>query len=207
MKVRQGFVSNSSSSSFIFAVDSEINTVEDVKTHILKEDDGDKIISISGWRNTTTHTIDEIAETILKSKHSYKTNLRERIAEVVFQDTETKYINSDGKEDWRDPVTGIISVASYYKNCDSIIDLFGTDVEIVKYIDRANSIISKARSSKSIFRKADIAKKISTRDLYNMFKKENKNLVGFEFEDHTTIGSYLENDHCFESAYIKIENH
>jgi hypothetical protein len=79
MKIRRGFVSNSSSSSFIVAFSKEPTSVEEVQQEVF----GDIKIIGDEYNNFITYSTYDLAEIIFKDIKSQKPNIEEAIVDSV----------------------------------------------------------------------------------------------------------------------------
>lgn len=101
MKIRNGFVSNSSSSSFIVAIDHKPVDANDLMGMLYPNMPEDTLHSYDRWDSVETHTIKEISESVFKNMSTNTTDIAEAFGGWIDGAPEyNDFRKADGKYDF-----------------------------------------------------------------------------------------------------------
>lgn len=204
MKNRQGFVSNSSSSSFIIMCKDKVETPEDVKKIILKTDQEvlADIVDYYGTRRIFTTT--DASETICPKEKLKKVELKRKLVRYIFDKFDFNYMTMEIK-----------GVRKYMYDREAPVQhLLGHKIDlrvIAKEYNKLLTTIKVKENSESDWMKSSIiscwvVRKLVSEICKTIFEKYPHTFYR-EIGDNSYIGSYLEHDYKWKVKYIKINNH
>jgi hypothetical protein len=209
MKIRNGFVSNSSSSSFIVAFNKKVSSSEEMKEILYG--DSDTIEHYDDKHNT----IDLAREVFNKFRKMRDVRKSGKVAEVVrtlgggyyFLSKNCGHFNKNGSLEFGPKM----SLESKF---------LGSDRHLLDKLTRAHFFKEKLRSNSSVnfndprFRKIEndiniLERKLAKKDWMNFEKKHRDHIiVHFEFSDDSRVGACLEHGDTFKNLpYIRISHH
>lgn len=209
MKIRNGFVSNSSSSSFIVAFNKKVSSSEEMKEILYGDIDTIK-------RFDDQHrAIDLAREVFNKFKKIRDVRKSGKVAEVVrtlsggyyFLSKNCGQFNKNGSLEFGPKM--------------SLENKFlGSDMQLLDKLNRAHLFKERLRSNPSVnfndprIRKIEndisiLERKLAKKDWMNFEKKHRDHIiVHFEFSDDSSVGSCIEHGGTFDNLpHIRISHH
>lgn len=203
MKTRNGFVSNSSSSSFIILSSKPINTDDDIKKHVLKTKD--KVFEYTNWNDDISVVdIDTVVSYVRPDEDQSKLRLKSKIRNYLYS-----------KFDWDYKGLTIVGFNEKYINNkfreeSPVQNIVGHKVDLRKIADCYNYLM-KTVTNESEWDKHNTLLKWSIRKdvnkIVNNILEKYPYTYMTEISDNYPLGSFLEHEYEWKVKHLKISNH
>lgn len=206
MKTRNGFVSNSSSSSFIIFSKNKIETIEDVKKNILKTNK-EILATFVDYNETTVIKTDDASSYVKPSVELEKSELKQRLHQYIFDKFDVNY--HDMTIDMRKHFSGYNKGGFRYVGEAPVQNILGYKIDFRKIIDKYNTLMEQF-SGESWKKYHTLSRWVTRKDvnaLYNTIMKKYPNTFKTEIGDDSNVGRFLEHNYEWKVKYLKISNH
>lgn len=209
MKTRNGFVSNSSSSSFIIFSSNSIETDEDVKKHILKTDKEVLTTYIDYNEKTIVIKTNDACNYVKPDEEQSKLKLKSKIHQYLWDKFDFEYDNMN--IEGMNKAFGIVKNKYKYIKEAPVQHLLGYKIDFRDVMYNYNNMVNQS-SNTDTWKKYEVLSRWVLRkivnDLYKLIMTKYPNTFITEISDEDgNIGNYLEHNYKWKVKHLRISNH